>query len=1320
MILLSTKIGKHMDNTFYLDTPITIPYAISYEIIPPPSMIGTLQQFPFKLILSACDDGVHTIDLYAQYSKSKPYPEQGKWSHLVPSWRFLDVNQNVITEITTTDTPIYSGTTFIGVTGFAEYYFVDDICSQIGEPTILWATLSVSGLPLYSESNNGNADVPSYANSKVICPIPYYINGGIPSEIKITRNGIDSMSDSTYWINQNIPNVFNIVYDKYPQFGCATDAIGTLFDYPSSNALGIEMGVISSAITTIPTSSQTWTTIDDLAGPYFQKTDTKGYERGGYSRNIVTSNTVTLNTTITAGANVLYSSYKDTPYAWISNPNSALLHKIYYPYMTQTMISNISSWLDGFNINGTNNQYNTEYVTQHSTVMSVSGFGGIYGIAVDPCFNVWCSDAELDKLYKFNNIGELILTVDLSDTTLFNTTGIRGGCTPAGLSLDSENNLWVALFDSQFILKINGLTGELLLVLNLDSKAIDLSNSTIFEGNAQATSNYLTMTLLNSSVAIPLYTYSDEITNTPVTTIVTSANYYEGDTYSTAGKYLTFIVNNSSLAIPLYTYDISGNVQPSTDFNWTNNNTPVSSTNNNSSVIDGTFISSEKYLTLELNNIKYATPLYITVSALNDGIPFDGFIDPLYKPTTVDTDLDNNIWVSYTNTLCSCLFKYDTNGIILSTIGLPLCSNPMDIIVDSDNSVWISLTYHASPSGGSVNKYSSIGTPLCTIPAYHPEYLTLDNDNHLWFTSDFNVVNRVDLNTCAITTSSIGISADPDFYNGQINYNALEGLAADSSNRIWVINAMESSVFVLSGNFTTVSKYNLSTNRIDQIAGTDFNQYDIDNPYEKSLQSFGDWTGLRWQQKYGRTRQMHVTGCSDPFDIDDFIGYDIRKFNESWDVTTQLRDYALNESFHEDYNLFENYIGTMIGGLETSAKSMARALYEKIANFVPNNADADVCGINQLYSLAQSIDVPIDDYNFVIPSELKRLMDIVSIDHKILWGDHCKCAENYRGSWGYCSNCGHKHDSNRGDAVDADTYILSAGVPILAEYKYGRDYYEKLVPITTYSNTYITSSINIGVTGYAVSTQNTYLTSLSVSVVSPMSFDIYPDFTYTHSICAVPHLYYPSGITYYNPLPVSANLYVLSSFRPDDVLMVDYIDAHILHPHSTEPDVLSAGSFLKNVASGGSVNINIRDTYGINLGIMSGAGIHTLPWSQYAVLQWNPTQLLSTYAVSSISTTSIWITGSIITSSVNILSTVYINNYTLYNYASTYLLNDPSYYCYYEYIPTPCNIQIEGVINWSDEYTTLSENISGLDDWYGNNQNIEKMINYTLHKGLGF
>jgi len=298
--------------------------------------------------------------------------------------------------------------------------------------------------------------------------------------------------------------------------------------------------------------------------------------------------------------------------------------------------------------------------------------------------------------------------------------------------------------------------------------------------------------------------------------------------------------------------------------------------------------------------------------------------------------------------------------------------------------------------------------------------------------------------------------------------------------------------------------------------------------FTKSIQAFGDWSGYRWLQKYGITQYETVTatltGSSSLFNIESFEGYDIRKFNESWDATTQIRDYALVPRMYENYNLFVNYIGTMIGGLETSANSVGRIIYEKIANFVPNHSDIDTCEIPSVYSLAQMTDVPVDDYNFDYPVELQRLMNIVSIPHKKLWGERCKCATNFVLKNGRCSVCGHEHPTNLGDGIDTDSYQVSANVPFVAQYKFNRDLYELINPISSYSSIYVA--------------------------------------------------------------------------------------------------------------------------------------------------------------------------------------------------ACGYLVNDPWDYCYFEYIPSACNLQIEGVINWDDEYTTLQENLSSLEIWYDQGEIVEKMLNYVLHKGL--
>jgi len=58
-------------------------------------------------------------------------------------------------------------------------------------------------------------------------------------------------------------------------------------------------------------------------------------------------------------------------------------------------------------------------------------------------------------------------------------------------------------------------------------------------------------------------------------------------------------------------------------------------------------------------------------------------------------------------------------------------------------------------------------------------------------------------------------------------------------------------------------------------------------------------------------------------------------------------------------------------------------------------------------------------------------------------------------------------------------------------------------------------------------------------------------------------------------------------------------------------------------------------------------------------------------------------------------------------------------YIFFNHIPTYCNEQVEGCINWGDPYTTLTETNSSLSAWYVDNGIVEETLNYILHKGLG-
>lgn len=968
----------------YLDQLNPTPYAIWFSSIPPTTTIGNRSLTPFTISISAADDNSHTIDLYAQYSRSNATQEpQNKWSHLVPQWRFLDSDLNYITQITTTDTPIYSGTTFIGVTGEAQFYYVDDMSSFLGSPVILWATMQVSSIPVLADG----ADIPSYVNSKVMAYLPYYINGLVPYELRITRNGIDSMASSNYFVDQNIPHIITINGNENLMVNCGGANLGLniLYDYPSSNEIGDMYGEINRKIITLADNLQEWKSLDTGAiSANFQAFDQNGFQMGGYSRNNVIAAESTLNTQITAGIVVpQITPFYDTPFIWVSNPNNRQIHKFYYPYVQNTLIQEITSWLEQQNATTHNFAYSTPYITNQIQSYSLTGFGGIYGIAVDPCYNVWCSDSEMDKLYKFSYDGNLLSTIDLSDTAT-SLVGVTGGCTPAGLSIDSTNGLWVALFDSASALKFDRTTGQFLTAIN---------------------------------------------------------------------------------------------------------------------------------------------------PAGNQSSPIGGFgVDPDMKPTLVETDRGDNIWISYTNSLYSQLRKYDTNGTSLLNVTLPLCSNPMDMIVDLNNDLWVTLTYHSyhSKKYGEIYKINgSTGTSSLCVSASHPEYITMDNDGNIWFTCSFNTVQKLNISNGSVTTFIAGTASTPSWYDTdtELQYNCLEGIACDSTYRVWVINSLENKVYILSGT-QIINTIPIADSKNLWQFDDNMNIITVTNPWEKSLQAFGDWTGLRWAQKYNTTASTYITGASDLFNIENSADFDVRKFNESWDATTQIRNYALPEHLYNNSNLFVNYIGTMIGGLETSANSLARRTYERIANYVPNQADIDTANMEQVYGIAAKLDVPIDEYKFHYPVEIKRFMDIASIPHKVLWGDRCKCNTNFKTHHEYCVNCGHIHKGNRGEAIDTASYVVSANVPFLVEYRFNRDNYEII----------------------------------------------------------------------------------------------------------------------------------------------------------------NPT----------------------------------VSSTSIFNIASGYLLNDPTTYCYYEYDQTPCLVQNEGVISWDDEYTTLSETASSLEEWYGNNQIIEKMLSYWLRKGLGF
>mgnify|MGYP001207064393 CR=1 FL=1 len=86
-------------------------------------------------------------------------------------------------------------------------------------------------------------------------------------------------------------------------------------------------------------------------------------------------------------------------------------------------------------------------------------------------------------------------------------------------------------------------------------------------------------------------------------------------------------------------------------------------------------------------------PSFTTTVSATSGLA--GF--NLTEPTTVDCDLDDNIWIAYSNPLNGFIIKYDTSVDPCSAIvkyDFPDYEAPTDIVVDNDNNIWVATQKH--------------------------------------------------------------------------------------------------------------------------------------------------------------------------------------------------------------------------------------------------------------------------------------------------------------------------------------------------------------------------------------------------------------------------------------------------------------------------------------------------------------------------------------------------------------------------------------------------------------------------------------------------
>ena len=189
--------------------------------------------------------------------------------------------------------------------------------------------------------------------------------------------------------------------------------------------------------------------------------------------------------------------------------------------------------------------------------------------------------------------------------------------------------------------------------------------------------------------------------------------------------------------------------------------------------------------------------------------------------------------------------------------------------------------------------------------------------------------------------------------------------------------------------------------------------------------------------RFSSTTATVVSGRSGYFNIYPVQGiYTIAKINEDIDMTQQFKDISLQSLFLDNRVLYDEFLASIFGTIESDQTSIGKLTYEKISNFISNNKVLDYSNINSLYSLLEELNIDtlkFSENNYRYPADLSRLIDILSINKSRLFGSINYYNEDFD-TRGYEDR--EVYGKNLGSQISIyDT--ISAGQPIVSYERFG-------------------------------------------------------------------------------------------------------------------------------------------------------------------------------------------------------------------------------------------------------------------------------------------
>lgn len=991
--------GQHFTDSNKLPVSLFLNESLYFDLIPPPTFAGHLNRYPFKINITSSSTSPHYIDLGAQFSKSYIYQEpENNWSFLRPQWRFLDLSGNQIDFIQTLDSPvaiddvgnINPNGNVVGVSGTAEFYFVDDLYNTDlyfnGNPySTIIATLRTTGIRSFNDSTNEDSETPSFSNSLASVTLPHIFTFREPDYLNITQNGIDNFSKIRF-VRQNNPTLVNLKVNSTYDSDDLTDGNGTKIASTSEFIHYIPFNDTTYYNLFSSTSVPFGLSAYDLDGNplafiyspsslRFNFQDSNGFDVAGYYKGSFVNYTSTIDCEILGSGYfpipALSTKYVN-PLLWISNPNAGMMATAQY-YLNQDATDVNLGYLDKVHVNAFNvptiQPFNIEFIND---IMAVSGIHGINAIAAlpEPTYHAWVVDSELNSLYRINSIGEILINVNLNSVLTFlqYTTAqlsylIPNQLTPMSVTLDSQQNVWVACFDTPYIFKFDNL-----------------------------------------------------------------------------GNYITTVTFDSA------------------------------------TIENPDFLQAWK----DQSNVKSD---YLSYNS-DDSYPI--------QPTCIETDLYDNVWVTYSNPFSGWLVSYDNYGNLLTNVNFDYYQYPDQIVCDIDNNLWVSVNSVVDKANVSyLNYISSNGITLTSFGPFNSiNDITIDNNQNVWFTYSYHYIGTINVNTgdtitLALTSNKYDNNV-PEWFDANVNADetALEGITCDFLGRVFVINSIENKVYVIDSNSQSIndSFYINPRGIVPYISAANTGTLYDYNPWSKSAQANGDWSGFRWANKYytnayrnnssyiedvDGTIYKSISGTTAPNYISFYPQnyYDFYKINENFDMSGQLKSVAFQQTLQESKNLF-NFFSSIFG--LSSHNDLGVKSYEKIANYTANISDIDTCNVDNLYDLAETVDLNTDDFRLNYPIDIQRSMDLLSINQSRLFGGILNDSFNF-------STPSQYNNFNRGNLLNTTTYTVTAGVPVVLKAKSLNSY--RFIPtgqIPVYDD-YITNLTTTGLSSYSLDQLAYYL-----------------------------------------------------------------------------------------------------------------------------------------------------------------------------------------------------------------------------------------------------